>query len=55
MLKRAFGSFLFGVPGERPVALAGAALLIVLATLVASVAPCRRALHIDPGRTMRYE
>jgi ABC-type lipoprotein release transport system permease subunit len=43
------------VPGERPVALATATLLIVIATLLASIAPCLRAMHIDPATTLRYE
>jgi putative ABC transport system permease protein len=55
LLDRALGSFLFGVPAEQPLALAGAALLVVCVTLAASIVPCRRALHINPGRTLRYE
>jgi predicted permease len=55
LLDRALGSFLFGVPAEQPVALAGAALLVVCVTLAASIVPCRRALHINPGQTLRYE
>lgn len=49
------GSWLFGVPGERPVALAGAAAIVLLATILASISPCLRAVHIDPGRTLKYE
>jgi putative ABC transport system permease protein len=47
--------FLFGIPGEEPIALAGAALVMVLVTTVAVLVPYRRALRIDPGRTLRYE
>ena len=54
-LDRMLGSFVLGVPGERPVALATATLLIVLATIIASIVPCLRALHIDPASTLRYE
>ena len=52
---RLLGSFVLGVPGERPMALATAALLIVVATLAASIVPCLRAMHIDPATTLRYE
>jgi putative ABC transport system permease protein len=55
VLDRALGRFLFGVPAEQPIALAGAALVVVAVTLAASIAPCRRALGIDPGKTLRYE
>lgn len=55
LLDRVLGSFLFGVTGEQPVALAGAALLVVVVTIAASIVPCRRAIHIDPSRTLKYE
>jgi ABC-type antimicrobial peptide transport system permease subunit len=55
MLDRALGSFLFGVPAEQGLALAGSAALILSVTMLASVAPCRRAVHIDPGKTLKYE
>jgi predicted permease len=54
-IDRLLGSFVVGVPGERPVALATATLLIVAATVVASIVPCLRALHIDPATTLRHE
>jgi ABC-type antimicrobial peptide transport system permease subunit len=54
-LDRALGAFLFGLPTEQVLALLGAALLVMAVTLVASIAPCRRALQIHPGRTLKYE
>ena len=54
-LDRALGAFLFGLPSEQLAALLFSALLIIAVTLAASIAPCRRALHIDPGRTLKYE
>ena len=55
MVDQTLGAFLFGVPGEEPMALAGSALFMLLITLIASMAPYRRALRIDPSRTLRYE
>ena len=55
VVDRLLGSFVLGVPGERPLALATATLLIVVATIVASIVPCLRAMHIDPASTLRYE
>jgi ABC-type lipoprotein release transport system permease subunit len=52
---RLLGTFVSGVPGDRPVALATATTLIVAATLVASLVPCLRAMRIDPAVTLRYE
>lgn len=54
-IDRLLGSFVLDVPGERLMALATATLLIVIATLLASIAPCLRAMHIDPATTLRYE
>ena len=52
---RLVGSFVLGVPGERPVALIAATLTIVAATIAASVVPCLRAMRIDPATVLRYE
>ena len=49
------GSFVFGVPGDRPLALIAATLTIVLATIAASVVPCLSAMRIDPATVRRYE
>ena len=54
-LDRLVGSFVFGVPGERPAALIVATLTIMVATIAASVVPCLRAMRIDPATVLRYE
>ena len=54
-IDRLLGSFVLGVPGERPVALIVATIAIVAATIAASVAPCLRAMRIDPATVLRYE
>jgi predicted permease len=46
---------LYGVPGTDPVALGGAAALLVLAALVASWIPARRAARVDPVVALRSE
>ncbi len=53
-IDRLVGSFVFGVPGERPVALIVATLTIMAATIAASVVPCLRAMRIDPATVLRY-
>jgi predicted permease len=55
VIDRLLGSFVMGVPGERPIALATATALIVIATIIASIVPCQRAVRIDPATTLRYE
>jgi putative ABC transport system permease protein len=55
VIDRFLTAFLLGVPGEEPIALGGAALTMMLVTVVAALAPYRRARRIDPGRTLRYE
>ena len=52
---RSLNAFLLGVPGDQPVVLAGAAAVMMLATVIAALVPYRRAVRIDPGRTLRYE
>jgi predicted permease len=52
---RFLNAFLLSVPGEQPFALAASALAMMLATVLAALVPYRRALRIDPGRTLRYE
>jgi putative ABC transport system permease protein len=48
-------SQLFGVAPWNPLLLAGATLLLGLATLVAAVIPARRAASIDPIQALRSE
>jgi putative ABC transport system permease protein len=54
-IDRLVGSIVFGVPGDRPVAILVATTLIVAATLAASIGPCLRATQIDPATTLRTE
>jgi ABC-type lipoprotein release transport system permease subunit len=46
---------LFGVTASDPLALGGAALLLVALALLASWLPARRAARIDPASALRAE
>jgi ABC-type antimicrobial peptide transport system permease subunit len=48
-------SQLFGVTPWNPLLLAGAAVLLGLAALVAAVIPAQRAASIDPMQALRSE
>ena len=48
-------SFLFGIKPNDPLAVAGAAAMLVAATIVAGYGPARRASRIDPWRALRDE
>jgi ABC-type antimicrobial peptide transport system permease subunit len=52
---RALESLLYGVGTVDPVALAGAAALLVLTGLVASTVPALRAARVHPARALRQE
>jgi putative ABC transport system permease protein len=52
---RALRSILFGVSATDPVILGSAALLLMAAALAACYLPARRALAVDPARTLKAE
>jgi ABC-type antimicrobial peptide transport system permease subunit len=49
---RALRSILFGVSSADPIILAGAAAVLVATTLAACYLPARRAVAVDPARTL---
>ncbi|HET7608832.1 MAG TPA: FtsX-like permease family protein, partial [Gammaproteobacteria bacterium] len=55
LLGRAARSLLFGVEAADPIALAGAAIVLVAVTLGAAYLPARRASRVDPIVVLRYE
>lgn len=48
-------ALLFGIGALDPYALAGAAAVVIGAAFLASAAPARRAMNVDPMTTLRYE
>lgn len=49
------GALLYGLKPRDPVALAGAALLLAVVTVVASLVPSLRAAHVNPIESLRAE
>jgi predicted permease len=52
---RVLGARLFDLPTAQPTTLAGAAAVLVAASLLASYVPARRAVRVDPARLLRSE
>ena len=54
-LTRLMSSLLFSVHASDPLALAGAALVLIFAALIAILIPARRATMVNPMSALRYE
>ena len=55
VIGRSLRAFLFGVAPTDPIALAGACLVLTIATLLAAYLPARRAAAVDPIVALRCE
>jgi ABC-type antimicrobial peptide transport system permease subunit len=55
LLSRLVKSQLFGVTAHDPLALFGAAMVVIAAALLAAALPSRRAASVNPSETLRYE
>ena len=54
-VSKLLSSVLFGVSPVDPVAVLGAALVVVGVAFAAGAMPARRAARVDPSRTLHYE
>ena len=54
-LRRVLAVLLYGVSADDPLAFGGAAVVLLLIALVATLIPARQALRVDPARTIRAE
>jgi ABC-type antimicrobial peptide transport system permease subunit len=52
---RLIRGFLYGVTSNNPFVLAGAALLLCVIALSASLLPVRKVVHLDPVEALRVE
>jgi predicted permease len=55
LLSRTFSAMLFGVSGGNELTIAGAALLLIALSVIASAIPARRAAKVDPIAVLRTE
>jgi len=55
LLSQLVKSQLFGVTAHDPLALLGAAMVVIAAALLAAALPSRRAASVNPSETLRYE
>jgi predicted permease len=52
---KVLATLLYGVGSGDPVSFAGTTLILIVAALLASYLPARRATHVDPVVTLKYE
>jgi len=54
-LSRFLAGLLYGVKSNDPMTLAAVSLLLLVASLAATLLPARRAMRVDPMVALRYE
>ena len=54
-LSRIMAGYVYGIKATDPLTFVAASLLLMLATLLASYIPARRATRVDPMAALRYE